>query len=92
MNTLKSLASDLANSKAALKLSEVDLAKASGVTRPSIRRALSGEENFTATTLLAMADALGLSVMLVPKNAASALRYRVDVAPVRSAVDSIKDL
>lgn len=75
-----------------MKLGDVELARACGVTRHSIRRALSGNENFTATTLLAMADALGLSVILVPKDAASALRYRKDTSPVRSAVDGLKDL
>ena len=75
-----------------MKLSEAELARLCGVTRHSIRRALSGEENFTATTLLAMADALGLAVMLIPKDAASALRYRMDTLPVRSVVDGIKDL
>jgi DNA-binding phage protein len=92
MSTIQTLSTDLSAAKASMKLSDAAFARACGVTRHSIRRALSGNENFTVTTLLAMADAVGLSVMLVPKDAASALRYRTDTTPVRSAVDSLKDL
>jgi len=92
MSTLKLLATELSNAKLAMNLSDVGLAHACGVTRHSIRRALSGNENFTATTLLSMADALGLAVMLVPKDAAVALRYTEAATPVRSAVDSLKHL
>ena len=92
MSTLKSLAQDLLSAQKAMGLSDVQLAKSSGVTRQSISRALSGKENFTSTTLLAMADALDLAVLIVPKEAAQAMRYQKESAPVRSAVDSLKDL
>jgi hypothetical protein len=39
-----------------------------------ISRTVSGQENFTATIFLAIADALGLAVTLVPKEAVQTLQ------------------
>lgn len=92
MNTLKELSKYLADAKQSARMTDARLAAACGLSRQSVARALSGHENFTATTLLAMADAMGMAVLLVPKEAAQALRYQQGAVPVRSAVDALRNL
>lgn len=98
MVSLKALSSELVQAKNAKGLSDLALAKASGVTRQSIARALSGKENFGVTSLLSIADALGLVVMLVPAEAAQALRdihahnTSTPEPSIPSVVDQIKNL
>ncbi|MDO8778368.1 MAG: helix-turn-helix transcriptional regulator [Burkholderiaceae bacterium] len=71
MNTLKSIAESLRQGRK--NLSDVELAKQTGLTRQSVRRAMSGEQNFNVTTLLAIAEANGQEVVLVPRDVARAL-------------------
>ncbi|MFC6281134.1 MULTISPECIES: helix-turn-helix domain-containing protein [Polaromonas] len=71
MNTLKSIAESLR--KGRKDSSDVDLASKTGLTRQSVSRALSGDHNFTVTTLLAIAEANGQEVVLVPRDVARAL-------------------
>ena len=71
MNTLKSLAESLRRGRKIA--SDVDLAARTGLTRQSVSRSLSGHQNFTVLTLLALAHANDQVVMLVPREAARAL-------------------
>ena len=71
MNTLKSIADSLEQGRK--EKSDVALAKLTGLTRQSVARALSGDHNFSVTTLLAIAEANGQEVMLVPRDVARAL-------------------
>lgn len=92
MNTLKSLAEGLRQGRKIA--SDVDLALKTGLTRQSVSRALSGKQNFTVTTLLALADANGLEVMLVPREFARALSGdNVQEADrIMTLVDQVRDL
>lgn len=71
MNTLKSLAESLRQGRK--DISDVELASKTGLTRQSVSRALSGEHNFNVTTLLAIAEANGQELVLVPREVARAL-------------------
>lgn len=71
MNTLKNIAENLRQGRGVAN--DVALAKQTGLTRQSISRALSGDHNFNVTTLLAIAQANGQEVMLVPRDVARAL-------------------
>lgn len=94
MNTLKTLANTLTTAKVKQRLSDAALAADAGVQRMTISRALSGTENFNVTTLLAVADRLGLEVMLVPKEAARALRGAPgsDSAPIATVAEHFRNL
>lgn len=96
MSSLKTLSSELAEAKHAKGLSDLALAKAAGVTRQSIARVLSGHENFGVTSLLSIADALGLVVMLVPAEAAKALcgshKSTASEPSIPSLIDQFKNL
>lgn len=71
MTSLKSLAESLRRGR---KIpNDVDIASRTGLTRQSVSRALSGKQNFTVTTLLALAEANEQEVMLVPREVARAL-------------------
>ncbi|MCX5544773.1 XRE family transcriptional regulator [Paraburkholderia sp. CNPSo 3076] len=63
-----------------------DLAAATGVTRVTLRRALTGSD-FKVSTLFAIADKLGLEVVLVPKGAARGL-----AAETQAAAPQVKTL
>lgn len=92
MNTLKSLAEGLRRNRKIV--SDVDLASRTGLTRQSVSRALSGKQNFTVTTLLALADANGQEVLLVPKQVARALMEdnTLPTDRISTMIDKIRDL
>ena len=92
MNTLEHLAKNLR--QASQGRSDSELARQTGLTRQSISRALSGESNFNVTTLLAIAEATGQQVLVVPNEVARAISVSGDGSSVRirSVTDSLKDL
>ena len=92
MNTLKSLAEGLRRNRKIV--SDVDLASRTGLTRQSVSRAFSGKQNFTVTTLLALADANGQEVLLVPKQVARALMEdnTLPTDRISTMIDKIRDL
>lgn len=72
MNTLKDIADALkAGSR---KLNASELARLTGLTRQSVAKALSGEQNFNVTSLLALAEANDQVVLIVPREVARALQ------------------
>lgn len=71
MTTLKAIANSLLAGRQ--KKTDIDLARQTGLTRQSIGRALSGDHNFGVTTLLAIAEANGQEVLVVPRGTARAL-------------------
>jgi transcriptional regulator with XRE-family HTH domain len=92
MNTLKSLSERLLSSRQGL--SDAALARLTGLTRQSIARAMSGEENFNVTTLLAIAEATGQQVLVVPNEVARAISVdgASSGAHIRSVTDALRDL
>ena len=95
MNTLKAVSAELLQAKETRGLTDAALARQTGIQRLTVARAMSGRENFGLSTLLVLADRLGLELMLVPKDAARALRgpgAGEVQSPVRSLVDDLRSL
>ena len=91
MNTLKGIAESLRlGQKGAF---DVELASKTGLSRQSIGRALSGEHNFNVNTLLAIAEANGQEVLIVPREVARALQGS-HLAPqsIPTMADDLKSL
>lgn len=53
---------------------QAELREAAGVAQRTLTNVLSGEHDFKVSTLLALADRLGLELMLVPKGVAVAVQ------------------
>lgn len=73
MKTLSELAAVLENARRAQKLSYKDLAARSGLTPLTVRHVLQGKAAVRVTNLMALADELGLEMVLVPKTVAIGL-------------------
>ena len=73
MRTLNEVATVLEQTRQRQKLSYGTLAEASGLTPLATRRALKAQAAPKVTTLMALADRLGLELVLVPKEIAHGL-------------------
>lgn len=74
MKTLQSLADELDAARAARGLSYKTLADRTGLSTLAVRQALQGRTALRATSLMALADELGLELALVPQEVAASLR------------------
>ena len=92
MNTLKAIAKGLVSGRK--PLTDIDRARQTGLTRQSISRALSGEHNFGVTTLLAIAEANGQEVLIVPRDVARAFEYsgQLNVQHVATMTEGLQDI
>ena len=92
MNSLKDLSRALESGRK--DLSDVALAKRTGLTRQSIAHAFSGTKGFNVTTLLAIAEANDQVVMIVPKEVARAISTSPLPKPksVSTMTEHLKDL
>lgn len=73
MQTLTELAQVLEEARRQGGLDYKDLAERTGLTPLSVRNALQAKTALRATNLMALADVLGLELVLVPKAVASSL-------------------
>lgn len=73
MKTLREMATRLEAERQRLKLDYQAIAAATGLTPLSVRSALQGRTAPRITTLMAIADQLGLEVLLLPKVLATGL-------------------
>lgn len=81
MKTLFDMASQLEAERRRLNIDYQALAERTGLTPLSVRGVLQGRTAPRITTLMAIADQLGLEVLLLPKVVASGLQAQVDEAP-----------
>lgn len=86
MKTLSELSSILRNAKARLALPVVAMSRDSGLTAVTIRGVLSGKSDPRLSTLMTIADQLGLELMLLPKTMASSIAAQ---APAEDEVQSL---
>lgn len=92
MFTLFALAEELRDAVQAKGLRQAELAEAAGISKRTLTHALSGQQDIRLTTLMALADRLGLEVMLVPKAASGALpRGEQPAPPVQSVVSEARE-
>lgn len=96
MNAIESVSQALAKAQRSRNLKDSTLAERVGVTRQTVSRALRGTEDFRVSTLLALADQLGLELVLVPKGTGRGLvgdsMVTAPAEPVRSQADQLRNL
>src|SRR5690606_31056269 len=89
MKTLQILAQQLRQRIAQLKVTQETLSNQAGVSRQTLSKVLSGRSDLKVTTLMALADRLGLEIVLVPKEIAPGMKPLEESRPrVRSLVDA----
>lgn len=88
MQTLSQLSRHLENERQRLQLDYQELADKTGLTPLSVRSVLQGKTAPRITTLMALAESLGLEVLLVPKALASGLQAQVE-APAPAALSRV---
>lgn len=74
MNTHQAVASLLKQRMKHQKMQQVRLVREAGLSPRTLQLILSGEHDFKLSSLFAIADRLGLEMVLVPKEAAVALQ------------------
>lgn len=92
MKTLSEMTSRLEGERQRLKLDYQALAERTGLTPLSVRNILQGRTAPRITTLMAIADQLGLEVLLLPKVVAAGLQshsVQEPAPPALSRVDRI---
>ena len=87
MKTLRDISSTLRSSAVERGMKQAELKDAAGVSQRTLTNVFSGTEDFKVSTLLALADRVGLELILVPKAAAVAVEAGQTAAPrVKSRV------
>ncbi|WP_431096060.1 helix-turn-helix domain-containing protein [Polaromonas aquatica] len=91
MKTLSEVAARLEGERQRQGLDYQAIAESTGLTPLSVRSALQGKTAPRITTLMAIADQLGLEVLLLPKVVAAGLQAQAaeSPAPALSRVDRI---
>lgn len=90
--TLQRLAEILRRKLQLSGLSQQSLRTAAGISKQTLTNVLSGSADYKVTTLLAVAERLGLEVVLVPKGAAEAVHAELAAPPaVKSRVQAALD-
>lgn len=90
MKTVSEISGRLRSALDQSKLRQLDLAESAGVARQTLTKVLSGREDFKVSTLLALADKLGLELVMVPKGAAEGLHASTGAPAVESLVDRVR--
>jgi len=88
MTDLRQIASTLRWQLKRKGMTQESLRQQAGVARQTLTNVLSGEEDYKVTTLLTLADRLGLDVVLVPKAVAPALAAQDSPPRIKSAVEA----
>lgn len=92
MPTLQSIAETLRQRLRLGRTSQETLRAAAGISKQTLTNVLSGKADYKLTTLLAVADKLGLELVLLPKGAASGVQMEAAGTPaVKSRVQAALD-
>jgi transcriptional regulator with XRE-family HTH domain len=90
METIPELSAELRDATRAAGITQQALREAAGVSRQTLTNVLKGTEDFKVSTLLAVADRLGLELLLLPKAAARGLQETAVAPVVESMVDKVR--
>ena len=90
MNSIAQISATLRQALARSGLRQQDLREAAGVSRQTLANVWKGTEDYKLSTLLALADRLGLQLLLVPRDAAPGLASAVSEPVVESLVDRVR--
>ena len=82
MNSIPELSSTLRQAMARREMRQATLLAAAGVSQRTLTNVLSGEADFKVSTLMALADRVGLELALVPKGTAGVIQAG-ETAPLR---------
>jgi transcriptional regulator with XRE-family HTH domain len=82
MKSHPEIAKVLRNAISHRKVSQAQLREQAGISQRTLTNVLSGDEDFKMSTLFALADRLGLEMLLVPKGAAQAVSAGAVTQPV----------
>jgi transcriptional regulator with XRE-family HTH domain len=89
MITLQQLATALRDQMARLRITQEALGIESGISRQTLSKVLSGRSDLKVTTLFALADRLGMEVMLIPREIAPGMASADESEPrIKSVVQS----
>lgn len=92
MLTLQSIAQTLRQRLQFSGMSQETLRSAAGISRQTLTHVLSGKADYKLTTLMAVADRLGLELVLLPKGAAGGVQAEAASTPaVKSRVQAALD-
>ncbi|MFG6416796.1 helix-turn-helix domain-containing protein [Roseateles sp. DC23W] len=81
MKAIGEISAILRASAQRLKIRQSDLKTQAGISQRTLTNVLSGTADFKVSTLLSLADRLGLELALVPKAAATAVEAGPTAAP-----------
>lgn len=89
MKTIRDISGALRTAVQGSYMRQADLKARAGVSQRTLTNVLGGNEDYKVSTLLALADRLGLEVLVVPKGVAPVLEAGATSAPlVKSRVQA----
>jgi transcriptional regulator with XRE-family HTH domain len=91
MRTLAEISDMLAQHVVQSSYGKLKLAEDAGVTYRTLQHVLSGTQDYKVSTLMAVADRLGLELVVVPKEAARGMTGTRPQPEVRSRVQAALD-
>ena len=91
MRTLVEIAEILANALRRTSHGKLKLADDAGISYRTLQHVLSGTQDYKVSTLMAVADRLGLELVLVPRDAARGMAPASPEPEVRSRVQAALD-
>lgn len=92
MKTLAQISILLQDRIKSLGKGKMALCAEAGITARTLRNVLSGTEDFKVSTLLAVADRLGLELVMVPRETVEAVQTpTLKVAQVKTSVQAALD-
>lgn len=90
MKTLSEVGTFLQNAKSQSNISQKELASRTGLTPVTLRGVFNGKTDSRISTVMALADELGLELLLVPKALShSIIPQHGTIAPVKSRIAGI---
>jgi transcriptional regulator with XRE-family HTH domain len=90
MATITEISARLRRAARDAGMTQQSLREAAGISRQTLVNVFKGTEDFRVSTLLALADRLGLEVLLVPKSAARGLQPQAVAPVVETVVDQVR--
>jgi transcriptional regulator with XRE-family HTH domain len=92
MNTIHDVSAALRKALQESGKTQQALRESAGLSRQTMVNVLRGSEDFRLSTLLSVADRLGLALALVPKSSAAGLQPSSQAQAVESVVDRARQM
>jgi transcriptional regulator with XRE-family HTH domain len=90
MNSIREVSAELREALSHSGLKQQDLREAAGVSRQTLANVLKGTEDYKLTTLLTLANRLGLELVLLPKAAARGMQPKKSETVVETVVERVR--